>query len=46
MEDKDGTFCPAEQQPKAFPETETGLTGESVHPSAPLQELSPHHCGS
>lgn len=24
------SFCPAEQQPKAFPETEAGVTGDSV----------------
>lgn len=30
MEDKDGTLCPAEQQPKAFPETEAGVTGDSA----------------
>lgn len=30
MEDKDGTLCPAQQQPKAFPETEAGVTRDSV----------------
>lgn len=34
MEDKDGTLCPAGRQPKAFPETEAGVTGDFVQTSA------------
>lgn len=30
MVDEDGRLCPPEQQPKAFPETETGVTGDTV----------------
>lgn len=48
MEDKDGTFCLAQQQPKAFPETEAGVMGDSVlttagaKPAHPLAGFSPH----
>lgn len=46
MKDKEGTFCLAEQQPKAFPEGEAGFTGDPVgaEPAGPAKPGFPLLC--